>query len=256
MINALVNVLTGRRGLGYIDLPLPNGTQELSTLIGAAPALPASASVRRAEVGPKDQVGSDSCLGMSGAQAFRIACLNRGIPCPDLSGLFPYKLGRASLGMEDQDAGMSYDALLTAVTRFGLASEASWPFSMMRINARPTGTAFHDAYDRRGLRGYYRIGNDDADGVRHAIWKGFPVIGAWSVDEYFLRNSGPTLIDTPISNIAGNHAMVVEDYGSDGTFGLLNHYGEAWRDSGRCRFTEQYMRSSFGFIAFDVGASL
>lgn len=254
MINALLNLAVRRRGFGYIHKPLPLDTKPLSTLIGAPAALPTSASVRRAEVGPKDQVGSDSCLGMSGAQAFRIASLQRGIVCPDLSGLFPYKLGRASLGIEDQDAGMSYDALLSA-TRFGFASEETWPFSMIRINARPTGTAFHDAYDRRGVRGYYRIDNDDADGVRHAIWKGIPVIGAWSVDQLFTVNSGPNLIDTPTGNIAGNHAMVIEDYAADGTFGLLNHYGEAWRNSGRCRFTEQYVRSSLGFIAFDVGSS-
>ncbi len=256
MIKALIGALQQRRGLGFIEAPLSPSTKKISALIGAAPVLPSSATVRSALVGPKWQSATDSCLGMSLAQAFRLTCLKRGIPCPDLSGLFPYKLGRASMGMEDQDAGMSFEAGAAAVERFGICSEEVWPFSIMTVNSRPSGTALHDGYDRRGLRAYYSIDRDDADSVRHAIFKGITVIGAWSVDQMFLRDSGPVLIDTPDRDIAGNHAMVIEDYAPDGTFGLLNHYGDSWRDGGRCRFTEQYTRSSLGFFALDVGPSL
>jgi hypothetical protein len=192
---------------------------------------------------------------MSGAQAFRLSALKRGIPCPDLSGLFPYKLGRASIGLEDTDAGMSFAALMAA-TRFGFASEEAWPFSVMSVNSRPSGTAYHDAYDRRGVRNYYSIDAADADGVRQALAKDIAVIGAWAVDKMFQLDSGPVLLDTPDRDIVGNHAMVIEDYAPDGSFGILNHYGDTWRDGGRCRFTEQYLKSGFGFLAFDVGAYL
>jgi hypothetical protein len=190
---------------------------------------------------------------MSAAQAYRLSALKRGIACPDLSGLFPYKLGRAFLGLEDTDGGMSFDAVKQAVTRFGLCSEAVWPFSLTRVNSRPSGTALHDAYDRRGLRGYYGIPKDDAESVRTAIAQGYAVIGAWAVDRPFEIDAGPTLIDSPTGDIAGNHSMVVESYYEDGSFGLLNHYSESWRDGGRCRFTERYMRQSLGFVVFDVG---
>lgn len=256
MIKALVGAIQGQRGRGFIDAPLSRTTQHVSTLIGAAGFLPASASVRRPEVNAKFQSASDACLGFSAAQAFRISCLNRDIPCPDLSGLFPYKLGRASIGVEDIDAGMSFEATATAVTRFGLCSEVTWPFSLARINSRVSGTALHDGYDRRGLRGYYSIDRGDADGVRRAIWNKFPVVGAWAVDRSFQLDSGPELIDAPDRDIAGNHAMVIEDYAADGTFGLLNHYDINWRTGGRCRFTDSYMRASLGFLVFDVGAFL
>lgn len=256
MISAIVNAVQGRRGHGYVHAPLPDSVKSLSTLIGSTSVLPSSGTVRSALVGPKWQSATDSCLGMAMAQAFRLTCLKRGIPCPDLSGLFPYKLGRASMGLEDTDAGMSFEAGSTAVQRFGLASEETWPFSLLRVNARPTGSALHDAYDRRGLRDYYSIDRDDADGVRRAIDKGICVVGAWAVDRSFELDTGPTLIDTPDRDIAGNHAMPIEDFAPDGTFGLLNHYDVTWRDGGRCRFTEQYVRSSLGFIAFDVGPSL
>lgn len=256
MIKALINAVQGRRGHGYVHAPLPDTVRPLSTLIGDASVLPSSGTVRSALVGPKWQSATDSCLGMSAAQAFRISCLYRGIPCPDLSGLFPYKLGRASMGLEDNDVGMSFEAMMTAVERFGLCTEEAWPFNLMRVNMRPSGTAFHDGYDRRGVRGYYSIDPSDADGVRRAINKGITVVGAWAVDKMFELDSGPELIDTPTGNIAGNHAMPIEDYAPDGTFGLLNHYDTQWRNGGRCRFTEQYVKASLGFMAFDVGAFL
>jgi hypothetical protein len=257
MIRALFNAAQGKRGTGFIHSPLPASTEPLSTLIGSSSALPSSGTVRSALVGPKWQSATDSCLGMSGAQAFRIACLARGIPCPDLSGLFPYKLGRAAMGMglEDTDAGLSFEGLLTAVTRFGFASEEAWPFNLMKVNARVSGTALHDGYDRRGVRSYYRIDSDDIDGVRRAIDKKIPVIGAWAVDKMFQIDSGPELIDKPDRDIVGNHAMVIEDFAPDGSFGLLNHYDRSWRSDGRCRFTEEYTRASLGFVAFDVGPS-
>ncbi len=256
MIKALVGALQQRRGLGFIEAPFSPTTKKISALLGASPVLPSSATVRSADVGPKWQSATDSCLGMSFAQAFRLSCLKRGIPCPDLSGLFPYKLGRASIGLEDQDIGMSFEAGATAVERFGLCSEETWPFNLMRVNSRVSGTALHDAYDRRGLRAYYSIDRDDIESVRHAIFRGIAVIGAWNVDQLFTRDAGPVLIDTPDRDIAGSHAMVIEDYAPDGTFGLLNHYSDSWRDGGRCRFTEQYAQSSLGFLALDVGSSL
>jgi hypothetical protein len=254
MIQAITRAVQGQRGFGYIDAPLPADAKPIASLIGFSNAISPSASIRNAAVRPKYQSVTDSCLGMAGAQAFRLSCLKRGMACPDLSGLFPYKLGRASIGLEDTDGGMSFEGLMSAASRFGFASEEVWPFSIVRVNARPSGTALHDAYDRRGVRSYHSIERSDADGVRAAIFAGCAVVGAWAVDNMFGRDSGPTLIDTPDRDIAGNHAMVIEDYAADGSFGVLNHYGESWRDGGRARFTEQYIRASMGFMVFDVGA--
>lgn len=156
------------------------------------------------------------------------------------------------MGMEDTDGGMSFQAVATAVTRFGLCSEEAWPFNLIRINSRVSGTALHDGYDRRGVRGYYSIDRSDSDGVRHALARGIPVVGAWAVDQAFESDAGPVLIDAPTGAIVGNHAMVIEDYQADGTFGLLNHYGVQWRMNGRCRFTSAYMKRSLGFLVFDL----
>jgi hypothetical protein len=256
MLQALTRIVQGQRGHGVIDRPLPPTVKNLSGLIGSAPTdLPSSGSVRSPLVNAKYQSATDSCLGFSAAQAYRISSLHKGIDCPDLSGLFPYKLGRASMGLEDTDSGMSFEAMLSAVERFGIASEAAWPFNLMKVNARPSGTALHDAYDRRGVRGYYQIDRSDLVGVRYAIHMGFTPVIAVQVDRMFQLDSGPTLIDLPTSDIIGLHAMPIEDYAADGTFGCLNHYDTTWRDNGRCRITEQYAAASIGFVVFDVGAS-
>ncbi len=255
MLTTLIKAAQGQRGTGYIDAPLPAGTPHLNALIGSSPDSPSpSASVRFDVVQPKDQSASESCLGQSAAQAYRLSCLAKGIACPDLSALTTYAWGRASIGYQGQDIGMTFSSMLTAVTRFGIATEEAWPFSLLNVNRNPSATALHSAYDRRGLRGYYSIAGDDTDGVRRAISKKFAVIGAWPIDSYFGMNSESPLIDSPSAAIRGWHAMPVEDYRPDGTFGLLNHYGAHWRDGGRCRFTERYMRKSQQFVVFDVRA--
>lgn len=255
MIKALFLAAQGQRGLGYLHDKLPDSVKPLHTLIGSSSILPPSASVRDPRVNPKNQSATDSCVGMSGAQAWRISALKLGMTCPELSGLVPYKLGRASLGMGDQDNGMTFGGLTAAVERFGMASEESYPFSILKVNWNITAAALHDAYDRRGIRGIYSIAPDDADGVRRSLAKGICVIGAWQVDAAFMNNAGDTLIDVPTGSIIGYHSMVIEDYEPDGSFGILNHYDVTWRLNGRCRFTERYVRSGLGFLAFDLGVT-
>lgn len=255
MIKALALRALGQRGMGYIHAPLPDSVKLLHTLIGSSSILPPTASVRDESVAPKNQSSTDSCLGMSAAQAWRLSALQLGHECPDLSGLMPYKLGRASMGLGDQDNGMSFGGLTAAVERFGLCSEASYPFSAVKVNFNIPATALHDAYDRRGVRGIYAIDPADADGVRRALSKGICVIGAWAVNAAFLKNDGPFLIDAPDGDSVGYHAMPIEDYAADGTFGLLNHYDIVWRLNGRCRFTERYVKASLGFLAFDLGVA-
>lgn len=256
MIQTLLRALTQKRGTGYIHGELPSGTQHIDQLIGtmAMASPPSSASVASALVLPKDQIATNSCVGQSAAQGFRIACLARGIPCPDLSALFPYKLGRALMGVSSIDAGMTFSALLTSSARFGFASEALCPFSMLGVNANPTASAYHDGYDRRGVRGYYYIDPDDTDRVRKAIYARVPVLGAWFVDDDFTNSALSSLIDKPRDDarILGSHAMVCDGYNADGSFNLLNHYGMSWRDGGRCRFTTSYMKAASALIAMDV----
>lgn len=257
MIQAILRAAQGVRGMGYLHDRMPDGVLPLQTLIGSSSSLvlPASASVRDYRVTPKDQSSTDSCLGQSGAQAWRLSALKLGLDCPDLSGLFPYKLGRASMGMGNQDSGMTYAALTAGVERFGMASEESYPFSTLKVNANVSAEALHDAYDRRGTRGIYSIDAGDADGVRHALVKGICVIGAWALDAGFMKADGDTLIDVPTGPIIGYHSMVIEDFAADGTFGILNHYGIQWRLNGRCRFTEAMVKKSMGFLAFDLGVT-
>lgn len=250
MIETFLKAAVGQRGTGY--RPGQIDAAHIDGLIGASSVLLPNASVRQDVVRPKDQSASESCVGQSAAQAYRISCLAKGILCPELSALTTYAWGRAAIGLQGQDVGMTLEAMLTAIERFGVASEAAWPFSLLNVNRNPSGTALHDAYDRRGLRGYYTAPGTDSNAVRRAISKNVCAIGAWPLDADFGRSVGSALIDVPKGPIVGYHALVIEDYRADGTFGILNHYGEQWRDSGRCRFTEAYLEMSEQFVFFDV----
>lgn len=102
----------------------------------------------------------------------------------------------------------------------------------------------------RGVRGYYRIDDGDVDGVRRAIAAGHAVVAGWDIDRAF-QDPKPRTIGPIVGPIIGGHAMVLDDYMSDGTFGLLNSWGAGWQSLGRARVTEAFVAQSRDSWAID-----
>lgn len=229
------------RGLGYLpDLP-DDRDQKLSAKLGALAVSPppSSASVERPEVGPKDQEHSSSCAGNAFAQAYRLACLFRGIACPELSALFPYFMSRAEYGEQLDDSGTYIRTVIKASVRSGIPDEEAWPFSMQAVNRNPNMFARQSAFDRRGVRSYSRANNDPNE-FRRAIASGHPVIAGWMVDQDFTEWDGRGVIsaqDKPI----GGHAMCVSSYAADGTFRLLNSWGTGYGRAGFAVVDESFI---------------
>jgi hypothetical protein len=178
---------------------------------------------------------------MAWAQAVRTTLLRRGVGCPELSALFSYYAGRAEWGGQRKDSGSHLRSAAKAMMRFGCASEAAWPFDSLRVNKQPTFSAFRSAHDLRGLRAYARIADGDVDGVRRAIAAGHAVTAGWKIDRAFQLHDGKGVLDVPRGPIIGAHAWVLEDYASDGTFGLINSWSERWANAGRARMTEAFV---------------
>lgn len=252
-----MNASPSTRGLGCRPDPEDARDRELGQLLGvlASSPPPASASVAHPLVVPRDQGPTQSCTGQAVAQAVRLAYLAQGVECPDLSALAPYWWGRSEWGGERVDDGSHLRTTIRAVQRFGCPSEEAWPFAAARVQRSPGWAATRDAYDRRGVRGYYRIVSGDVDGVRRAIAAGLPVVGGWRVDRPFTRSEGPLVIDAPQESTIGGHAVVLEDYEPDGTFGLLNSWGTSWRNGGRARVTETFVSLGQDLWAIDVEAT-
>ncbi len=240
------------RSLGLRGPDAPDDRdRKFSAHRAATGPIPLSASVDDAHVVAKDQGNTSSCVGQATAQALRLAYLKRGIACPDLSALFVYRLARNIDGTTNDD-GSFLRSGAQAVQKLGCAPEFSWPFNEAEVNTEIPFSAQHDAFDRAGVRRYYRIAAGDTDGIKRAIAAGLSVTGGWDVDQAFVSSDGQSIIDVQNqSSIAGGHAMCVCSYAND-VFGILGSWGSNYGHSGRIKVTKGFMAAGSDFWVFDT----
>lgn len=250
----ILGSLLGRRGFGYLPDADDARDLRLGALLGglATSEPPPSASLRHRDVGPKDQGPTESCTGQAWAQALRLAWLRQGVACPELSALAIYFWGRAEHGEQHLDAGSYLRTAGAAVMRYGAAAESAWQFRSVAVNRQPPWQAYRSAYDRRGMRGYYRVSPGDVDGVRRAIAAGFPVVGGWRVNEEFVAWNGRGTIPAQSGRLVGGHALPIVGYAPDGTFDLLNSWGGGWGQNGYAIVDEGFIRQGFDLWAVKV----
>lgn len=241
------------RRFGYLRDPRDARDKSFAVKLGrfADSPPPASASLERVDVRPKDQGGTSSCTGQAVSQAVRLAYLNKGIGCPELSALDAYYRGRAEYGGQLDDAGSYLRSVVSAVVKGGIADERAWPFSEFDVNRNPNALARRSAYDRRGARGYYRLEPGDVDGVRRAIAAGYPVVGGWQVGQSFVDWDGRGVISGQVMPIGG-HAMAIVSYAADGTFRLLNSWGLAYGVNGYAVVDDMFVASVVDAWAIEV----
>jgi hypothetical protein len=254
VIRGLVRSALGRKGLGYRKDPEDSRDFRMGALLGALEDSPppASASVAHPLVGPKDQRGSSACVGFSWSIALRLSFLREGVNCPDLSPLFLYFAARGEHGDQGVDAGSYLRAGGAAATKYGASDEASWAFSMLRVNKSPSFGAFRSAFDRRGRRGYFRVPSGNVDAVRRAIAAGHPVVGGWNIGASFLDWDGRGAIDQQRGEIVGGHAICLDSYTAEGTFSGPGSWGIGWGRSGRHVLTEALVRDGVDLWIVDV----
>ncbi len=250
--------------MGLLDLfrPRPRGVGWLKEepdsrdmRIGALtldPTIPAAASLRHPAITVRDQDGTQSCVGHAWAQAIELAYAWHNTLTGDLSPLALYFWARASHGAAGEDAGTYLRAAAKAVMRFGVPSERTWPFRASRVNVSPAWQAYRDAYDRRGLRGYYRVDATDLDGIRKAIANGKPVVGGWRVDRAFTQFRGTGTIDMITGEIIGGHALCLMGYNADGTFEIINSWGTSFGNQGYAHVTEDFVSQGHDLWVLDV----
>jgi len=243
------------RQLGYLPDPLDERDRPFAAFRAArapSPApLPASVSLWDPRCAIKDQGQTSSCTGQAWSQGLRLAYFWSGFDCPELSAEYLYYLGRAEHGGEHDDSGSYLRTVGTAVKKFGAADEGAWPFADEKVNVQPNMRALHSGYDRKGLRGYYRIDSGDVEGVRHALAMGCPVVAGWRVSEAFLYwQTGP--VPEQIENIVGGHALCLHGYRSDGTFEGVNSWGLSWGEGGLFVASEIFVRQATDVWALEV----
>jgi hypothetical protein len=200
----------------------------------------------------RNQGATNACVGFAVSTALRAALEIDRKKRPELSAFFVYYLARKEHDFSPilLDGGTYLRAALKAVIRFGAAEERLHPASAGTSRA-PSWRALRDAYDYRGLRGYYRIPAGDVQGVRQALASGRPVVAGFLVGQSFLDNDGPTRIVQQSAPFAGGHAVVVSGYDGD-DFEIVNSWGASWRNGGRAKISEAFMGAGTDLWAIDT----
>lgn len=241
-----------RRGFGAIQDPVDARDMKLTGVFGshAGVTIPAAGSVANSLVVPRDQDGTNSCVGQAWSQGLRLAYLKLGKSCPALSARYCY-WGRSLHNMGNVDQGTYQRSVAKFVMMMGVSAESAMPFSVWDINKPPGNRAVFSGYDHRGLRGYYRIEEGDVVGIKRAISLGFPVVGSWPVDRVFMDHTGTSRLLPMKGGFLGNHAMLIESFDDEGGT-IMNSYGLRWGMNGKSMVTNEWLASGFDFWALDV----
>lgn len=237
MVITAIKSALGVKGKGYIIDPVDARDVSISALNLKAPSNLGIDLVTPAVV-IKDQGATSSCVGQSVSTAMQIAYIQDYKPCPPLSASFVYYNARFDEN-DLIDNGTKIRLAMRSVMKIGLCEEASWSFSSLSINKKPSILAYRSAMAQRGLRGYYRIDSGDIQSIIAAIHAKKPIVAGWNISENF--SSAGTYIDKSMLGSAG-HAMVIAGHrllnGKD-YFKIVNSWGPyfgsggfVWADTG------------------------
>jgi C1A family cysteine protease len=258
------------RSLGY-KRDVPDARDRLFAVHRATAApIPEFATVDRADVAPKDQGNTSSCVGNAWAQAMRLAL---GSSCPELSALDVYRIARNIDGTTGDD-GTFLRSGGDAIRQLGVALESAWPFDEAQVNAQPTFGARHSAYDLSGDRGYHRIADAAVADWQRALASGLPVVAGWTVSNDFVSADGRSVIG-PQAGLApaGGHAICCVGYGSSAHFSstipgfvpdrdypllleLVNSWGAAYGYNGRILVTPEFVAEATDAWAVDAAGGV
>lgn len=206
----------------------------------------------------RSQVGN-SCGGFATQYSFRMSLFHEtGNDPGELSGMFPYWLGRKIHDDEDNDDG-SYlrNGVLKGVQLQGLCIEKVFSDDVP-FNKQPTWRAIKNGMKHRGLRSFRRIYNPvEAMG---ALSMGQALVGGWHVGDDWSnwQSSDPFVVET---NKRGGHAMSICGYDEDGNFispgswGTHNNKGEPQGDPTRPGFwkmSPEFLISAKSLFALDM----
>lgn len=162
-----------------------------------------------------------------------------------------YYLGRRKDGLHGQDGGMYTDTGFWLVNKYGLPSEAIWPWSLARLNQVVPAHVVLDGHQSSGLVYEYIRGNalERHTLVRAAHEEGLPVYAASPVGRAFMRHRGGVF--DAVESPEGGHAFMLVSAGYDGTNPLhevWNSWGLGWGASGRAWVGPRFFETLYDLV--------
>ena len=185
-----------------------------------------------------DQKLTSSCVGNSVVKALEIKRIMKygHENHVDLSRLAVYYLARELMLPPEThiDGGTYISHAFDAARRFGVPTEAEWPWVESKITTPPSFMVMRNAYLHK-IDSFYRIrsrGLDRVDEVIRCLRAGNPVVFGTYLDGTWINTKPDVVLKAVTRNESiGRHAMVIVGW-VDGKFVIENSWGTGWGDDG------------------------
>lgn len=183
----------------------------------------------------EDQLHLGSCVGQAVVGAYELL-LNKAdrTKFTDLSRLFVYYNARLLDNAVEEDVGAYVRDGIKAVNKYGVCSEATWPYLIERFANAPSIQSYEDAQQRL-IKRYYRIQN--IKDIVDALNTDNPVVTSMNVYDSFyeLDDGAKKILPMPKAseNLIGGHAVSFVGYDLPKQLFLArNSFGTNWGDHG------------------------
>ena len=197
-----------------------------------------------------DQGNLGSCTANAALYAFRRVLQINSQPDFEASRLFAYYNARTD-DSKTEDSGASIRDVIKGLAKYGVCSEAQWPYLINKFAERPTPVAFLEALDHQAIK-YERL-PQTKEAIMDAVWRGFPVVYGKLLYESFMTEEVARTGVVPYPKTCwesqmGGHAMLIFDYEKDYTI-EPNSWGAGWGIDGICKVPWKYVLNPK--LAFD-----
>lgn len=183
-----------------------------------------------------------SCVGNAVVGALELLENLEGKPYMDLSRLFVYYNARVAVGDTAKDDGSYIRYAMESLSRFGVPTEAEWPYDVTKVFIRPSWNAYREAYGHK-INAFYRIkatGEGRIAEIESALRSKHPVVFGAAVYEQIRSCTGH--IEMPKGASLGGHAMLIVGFDSDNKkFLIRNSWGPNWGDGGYATMDYSYL---------------
>jgi C1A family cysteine protease len=184
-----------------------------------------------------NQRSTSSCVANAVVKALEIKRIMQGgghDTHTDLSRMAVYYLARELMfpPKTHVDGGTYISHACDVLRRFGVCTEADWPWDFDKINEAPSWAAMRKAYVRK-IESFYKIRSVKDDRVAEVVrclQAGNPVVFGTTVGRNWSRYKKGQVLECPVST-TGRHATVLVGW-RDGKFIGENSWGSSWGDDG------------------------
>lgn len=166
-------------------------------------------------------------------------------PAVEVSRLFQYYATRLLGGTTKEDSGASIRDTIKAGARYGVLSEARWPYVTTKFTMKPPKACFAEALAHR-VSSYHPVADGDIATMKSVLAQGKLVGFGFQVYASFLSaevaRTGKVPMPHPSEMPQGGHAVALAGYDeARQAFLVRNSWGRDWGLNGYCWMPYAYV---------------